>query len=67
MDQRISYTQHILRGAALKKYKVVLLECKQLENNLAGDKWDLGVLKEISTDDFWTWAKKDVIGYDRYA
>ena len=67
MDQRVAYTQRILRGAALKKYKAVLLECKQLEKDLAGDKWDLGNLKEISMDDFWTWAKKDVIGYGRYA
>ena len=32
--------------------------------DLAGDKWDLGTLKELSTDDFWAWAKKYGIGYD---
>ena len=29
-----------------------------------GDKWDLGKLKCLSTDEFWYWAKKDSIGYD---
>ena len=29
-----------------------------------GDSWDLGALKELSTDNFWTWSKKYEIGYD---
>ena len=28
VDQRVDYTQRILRGAELNKYKAVLLECK---------------------------------------
>ena len=32
-----------------------------------GDKWDLCALKELSIDNFWTWAKKDGIAYDGYA
>ena len=31
--------------------------------DLVGDKWDLDVLKELSTGDFWTWTKKDGIVY----
>ena len=34
--QRISYTQHILWGAALNKYKTILVECKDSEKGLAG-------------------------------
>ena len=29
VDQRMAYIQNILIGSALKKYKAVLLECKQ--------------------------------------
>ena len=36
--QRFDYTNRILRWAALKKYKAVLLECNQLGKDLAGDK-----------------------------
>ena len=64
VDQRLAYMQRILIGAALKKYKVVLVECKKLEHDLVGDSWDLGNLKELSTDNFWTWANKYGIGYD---
>ena len=52
VDQRLAYMQRILIGAALKKYKVVLLECKHSEKDLKGYKWYLGELKELSTDDF---------------
>ena len=62
--QRVVYTKRTLRGDALKKYKVVLVECKKLEHDLVGDSWDLGNLKELSTDNFWTWANKYGIGYD---
>ena len=59
--QRVAYMQCILRGSALQNHKTVLAECKQSAKELAGDKWDLGVLKGLSTDDFWDWAKKDGI------
>ena len=61
VDQRVSYTQCILRGSVLKNYKLVLVECKKSAEELTGDKWDLGVLKGLSTEDFWDWAKKDGI------
>ena len=62
--QRVAFMQLILRGSVLNKYKAVLLDCKQSSNDLAGDKWNLGDLKGISTDDFWTWDKCDRITYD---
>ena len=64
VDQRVAYTQRILRGAALKNYREVLVECKHSEKDIAGDKWDLGELKGLSTVDLWAWSKKDSIGYD---
>ena len=33
VDQKVDCTQRILRGAALKKYKAVLLECKKSERS----------------------------------
>ena len=65
VDQKVDCTQRILRGAALKKYKAVLLECKKSEKEFAGNKWELSALKCLSTDNLWAWAKKDSIGYDR--
>ena len=65
VDQRVAYTQKILREAALKKYMTVLLECKHSEKYLAGDKWTLGNLKALYTEDFWTLAKSDGLAYER--
>ena len=64
VDQRVAYTKRILRVDALKKYKAVIVEYKQLEKELMGDKWDLSALKELSMGDFWTWLNKYGIGYD---
>ena len=64
VDQRLAYTQLIIRGDALKKYKAVLVEYKQLAKDIVGYKWDLVVLKEISMGAFWNWTKKYGIGYD---
>ena len=64
VDKRLSYTQHILGGAALKKYREVLVTCRQLEKELAGDEWTLGDLAGLLVEDFWTWAKTDTTGYD---
>ena len=61
--QRLAYTQIILRGSALKKYKAVLLECKQLVKYIAVDKWTLGEMKGLSTNDFWAWEKSDGLDY----
>ena len=38
MDQRLAYTQRILRGAVIKKYRAVLVECKHLAKDIAGYK-----------------------------
>ena len=38
VDQSIAYKKCLLRGAALKKYKAVLMKCKDLAKDLAGDK-----------------------------
>ena len=59
VDQRVSYMQHILIGAAPNKYKAFLFECKHSAKNLTGDKWTLSKLKGLSTEDFWTWDKSD--------
>ena len=67
VDKRVAYTQRILRGTALWKYKDVQLKCKQLAKDLARDIWILGKLKELSKDILWTWAKCGGIGYSRDA
>ena len=38
VEQRVVYTQTILRGPGLNKYKAVLLECKQSVKDITGDK-----------------------------
>ena len=48
-EQRIAYTQRLLIGAALKKYKAVLTNCKDLAKEIAGDKWNLVDVKALST------------------
>ena len=58
VEKIVAYTQRILICSAIKKYKAVLVECNQLEKDLAVDSWNLGKLKELSTDNFWTWDKK---------
>ena len=45
VEKRVAYMQRILRGAAIKNYKTVLVECKQSTKDLAGDSWNLGELK----------------------
>ena len=64
MEKRLAYTQRILRGAALKKYREVMVTCRQLAKELAGDEWTLVDLTGISAEDFWNWAKTDTTGYD---
>ena len=62
--QRVSYTQLILRGAELTKYKSYLTECNESANDLVGDKRTLGDVKAISTEPLWTWAYSDGIAYE---
>ena len=66
-DQKVAYTRSTLKGAALKKYREVLVACRQLAKELEGDEWNLGKLAGLSADDFWTWAKMDTMGYDKNA
>ena len=63
-DKRVAYLQSILIEYAIKKYKAVLVECNQLEKDLAVDSWNLGKLKELSIDNFLTWANKYGICYE---
>ena len=37
LDTIIAYTQLIFRGSALKNYREVLVECRQLAKKISGD------------------------------
>ena len=52
LDKRIKYIESILRVEALKKYRQVLSECKDLTNKLTGDQWNLGSEKGLTTEQF---------------
>ena len=41
------------------------MTCKQLVKGISGDEWTLGDMNGVSAEDFWTWVKKDITGYDR--
>ena len=64
MDKRLAYKQRILRVDALKKYREVLMTCKQSAKELAGDEWTLGDMDSLAAEDFWTWVKTDTTRYD---
>ena len=64
VDKRLAYTQRILKGLALKKYREVLVTCNQSAKAPGGDEWTSGDMSRVSTEDFWTWEKTDTIGYD---
>ena len=61
-DKRVAYTQRILRGSLLKHYRAVLVKCTQLAKELLGDKWEIGNLKRLSTDNSCVLEKKYSIG-----
>ena len=67
VDQSLALTQRILIGDALKKYKTLLLECKQSAKDIAEDKGTLGKLKELSTNYLCTWDKSDGLAYNEDA
>ena len=46
----IAYTQRIMIGAALKKYKAVLRAYKESVKDIAGEKCTLGNLRGVSTE-----------------
>ena len=58
--------QRILRGAALKNYREVLVSCSNLAKELVVDKWNLRKLTGLSAEAFWTWANTDTKGYGRH-
>ena len=64
MDKRLAYKQRIIRGSALKKYRELLVTCRQSAKELAGDEWTLGKITGLSAKDFSTWAKTNTTGYD---
>ena len=58
-DQKVSYMQHIFSGSVLKKYYMVLEECRDSEKGLAGYQWALIPMKDINIEQLWTWDKTD--------
>ena len=40
------------------------MKCNKLTKDLAGDKWTLGYLKALCTEELWNWAKSDALTYD---
>ena len=52
VDQRVKYTENILTGPALKKYRDILLVCKDRAKNYTGDHWMLEESKYVSMEDF---------------
>ena len=64
VEQRVAYTQRIIRGAAIKNFREVLVVCRQSAKELAGDYWNLSELAGISVEDFYTWDKTYTTGYD---
>ena len=66
MYKRLACTQRILRGAALKKYREVMVTCKQSAKELAGYKWNVRKLTGLSAEAFWTWHNTNITEYDRH-
>ena len=58
-DQRILYTQRILRGTDIKKYKQILEGCKVPIKGISRDQWALVVTKDVTTEQFCTWEKTE--------
>ena len=56
--------QRLIRGAAIKKLKEILTECKDSAKELAVDKWNLGNIKDLTMEPFWTWDKEYQINND---
>ena len=61
VDQKVNYMHSLLRGLALKKYKTVLTECKELAKDIAGYQWTLKNAKDVTIELFCTWEKVDGI------
>ena len=57
----IKYTESILRGSALNKYRQVLVECKDSTKGISGYQWILGLAKMFTTEQFSYWSNVDSI------
>ena len=56
-DQRIAYTEWIIRGAALNKYKIILEECNDSVKEIAGDHRKIGPTKDLTMVQLWSLVK----------
>ena len=54
VEQRVAYMQRIMRGESIEKYKALLMEYKQSENDISEDKRTLGYFKALCTEELWT-------------
>ena len=52
VDQSLNYTQRLIRGAALIKYKAILTEYKESAKELAGYQYNLGDVRYLSQSDY---------------
>ena len=52
VDKRLACTQCILRGSVPKKYREILVTCKQLAKKLVGDECNLGDMSRETTEYF---------------
>ena len=48
VNKRIAYTQRIIRGFIINKYKRVLVELKETEKGVDGDQWTLIPTKDVT-------------------
>ena len=64
--KRIKYTERIIRGSELKKYRHIMVKCKESEKGIVGYYWNLRLTKIVSMEKFWTWAKVDAINGAEY-
>ena len=52
LDLRIKYTERILRNSTLKKFRQVLLTCKDAARGLVGNQWTLRAAKNMTMEQF---------------
>ena len=64
LDIRIKYTERILRNSDMKKYRQVLLACKEMDRGTYGDQWTLIAVNNVTMDQFCTWDKVDDRNFD---
>ena len=61
VDKSINYTDIILVGDELKKYRQVLAECKDPEKEISGYQWTLVAKNNVTMEQFRDWEKVDSI------